>query len=123
MSVFGAINAFEQGDTVSGAITVAQTFHTLHSFGTVKKLSDFATKIGKKALQKAVIYGAEKLGLTTKATERATTESARLDESDAALLLGDIPFAGLAFDAYFVASDIQDFRTANFWMLFIWLSI
>ena len=48
MSVFGAINAFEQGDTVSGAITVAQTLHTLHSFGSVKKLSDFATKISKK---------------------------------------------------------------------------
>ena len=76
-----------------------------------KKLSDFATKIGKKALQKAVIYGAEKLGLTTEATKRATT---KLDESDAALLLGDIPFVGLAFDAYFVASDIQDLTTANF---------
>ena len=36
MNVFGAIYAFEQGDIVGGAITVAQTCRTLHSFGTVK---------------------------------------------------------------------------------------
>ena len=113
MSVFGSINAFQRGDTVSGAITVAQTIHSLQSFESVKKLSDFAANIGKKALQKAVLAGAEKLGLSEIA-ERATTKLARLAESDAGLLLGDIPFVGLAFDAYFIANDIKDLTTANF---------
>ena len=113
MSVFGAINAFEQGNTVSGAITVAQTIHSLSSFESVKKLTDFAANIGKKALQKAVVFGAEKLGLSEVA-EKAASKLARLAESDAGLLLGDIPFVGLAFDAYFIANDIKDLVTANF---------
>ena len=113
MSVFGAINAFEQGNTVSGAITVAQTIHSLSSFETVKKFTDFAANIAKKALQKAVVFGAEKLGLSEVA-EKAASKLARLAESDAGLLLGDIPFVGLAFDAYFIANDIKDLVNANY---------
>ena len=113
MSVFGAINAFQRGDTVSGAITIAQTLHSLHSFESVGKITNFAADIGKKALQQAVLSGAERLGLSD-AAERAATKLSRLAESDAGLLLGDIPFVGLAFDAYFIANDLKDLTTANF---------
>ena len=113
MNVFGAVRAFEEENTVSGAITTSQTIHSLKSFKYAKKLTDFSVNIGKKALQKSVMFGAKKLGVSSIA-EKATSKLARLAKSDAGLLLGDIPFVGLAFDAYFIANDIKELSNADF---------
>ena len=108
MSAFGAISAFERGDTTQGVISTVQTAHSL---GSLTRLNEIIEKVGEKAILKAVAKGAAKVGLT-KLAEKASSKLLRMAERDTERLLGDIPYVGLAFDAYFIAEDIVDLTKA-----------
>ena len=108
MSAFGAISSFERGDTEKGVISSIQA---AHSFGSLTKLNEMIEKVGEKALLKGVSKGAAKLGLSEIA-EKASSKLLKMAERDSERLLGDIPYVGLAFDAYFIAEDITDLTKA-----------
>ena len=108
MSAFGAISSFERGDTTQGVISTVQTAHSL---GSLTRLNEVIEKVGEKALLKAVAKGAAKVGLT-KIAEKASSKLLKMAERDTERLLGDIPYVGLAFDAYFIAEDITDLTKA-----------
>ena len=108
MSAFGAISSFERGDTEKGVISSIQA---AHSFGSLTKVNKMIEKVGEKALLKGVAKGAEKIGLSEIA-EKASSKLLKMAERDTETLLGDIPYVGLAFDAYFIAEDITDLTKA-----------
>ena len=108
MSAFGAISSFERDDTTQGVISTVQAAHSL---GSLTRLNELIEKVGEKALLKAVAKGAAKVGLT-KIAEKATSKLLKMAERDTERLLGDIPYVGLAFDAYFIAEDIIDLTKA-----------
>ena len=108
MSAFGAISSFERGDTKKGVISSIQA---AHSFGSLTKLNEMIEKVGEKALLKGVSKGAAKLGLS-KIAEKASSKLLKMAERDSERLLGDIPYVGLAFDAYFIEEDIIDLKGA-----------
>ena len=108
MSAFGAISSFERGDTAQGVISTVQAAHSL---GSLTRLNEMIEKVGEKALLKAVAKGAAKVGLT-KIAEKASSKLLKMAERDTERLLGDIPYVGLAFDAYFIAEDIVDLTKA-----------
>ena len=108
MTIFGAINSFQRGDIEKGALSTVQA---VHSFGSLTRVNEVIEKVGEKALLKGVSKGAAKVGLN-KVADAATSKLLKLAERDSERLLGDIPYVGLAFDAYFIAEDLADLKKA-----------
>ena len=108
MTIFGTINSFQRGDIEKGAISTVQA---VHSFGSLTRINEIIEKVGEKALLKGVSKGAAKVGLN-KVADAATSKLLKLAERDSERLLGDIPYVGLAFDAYFIAEDLTDLKKA-----------
>eukprot|EP00794_Sanderia_malayensis_P019567 gene19569-21499_t len=108
MSTFSAIGSFEKGDIKQGAVSTIQASHSLGSLTGINKIVE---KVSEKALLKAVAKGAEKVGLT-KIAEKASAKLLKIAEEGSERLMGDIPYVGLAFDAYFIAEDIKDLSKA-----------
>eukprot|EP00794_Sanderia_malayensis_P016205 gene16205-17836_t len=108
MSTFSAISSFEKGDFEQGTISTMQASHSL---GSLTGLNEIVEKVSKKSLLKAVAKGAEKVGLT-KVAEKASAKLLKIAEEGSERLIGDIPYVGLAFDAYFIAEDITDLSKA-----------
>ena len=103
MSTFGAISSFQRGNIKQGVISTVQAAHSLGSL--------IIEKVGEKALLRAVAKGATKLGLT-KIAEKASSKLLKMSERNTEKLFGDIPYVGLAFDAYFISEDISDLTKA-----------
>ena len=109
MSAFGAISSFERGDTEHGVISALQASH---SFGSLTKINKMIERVSEKVLLKAVAKGASKIGLN-KIAKAASNKLLKMAERDSERLMGDIPYVGLAFDAYFIADDISDLKNAT----------
>ena len=109
MSAFGAISSFERGDTEHGVISALQASHSL---GSLTKINEMVERVSEKALLKAVAKGASKVGLN-KIAKAASNKLLKMAERDSERLMGDIPYVGLAFDAYFIAEDISDLKNAT----------
>jgi len=108
-SVLGAVNYFEEGDNLRGAISVAQSAHTL---GGLTGLNEIVSKVGKRVLSSAAKGLAKGLNLE-KGLERLSTKLERFAERGVGELLGDIPVVGLAFDVYFIEQDIEQIANLN----------
>ncbi|XP_078357676.1 uncharacterized protein LOC144642570 [Oculina patagonica] len=108
-SVLGAVNYFQEGDDLRGAISVAQSAHTL---GGLTGLNEIVSKVGKRVLSSAAKGLAKGLNLE-KGLERLSTKVERFAERGVGELLGDIPVVGLAFDIYFIEQDIEQLADLN----------
>ena len=108
-SVLGAVNYFQEGDNLRGAISVAQSAHTL---GGLTGLNEIVSKVGKRVISSAAKGLAKGLNLE-KGLERLSTKVERFAERGIGELLGDIPVVGLAFDIYFVEQDIEQLAKLN----------
>eukprot|EP00794_Sanderia_malayensis_P000879 gene879-177_t len=108
MSTFSAISSFEKGDVEHGAISTIQASHSL---GSLTGFNEIVEKVSKKFFLKAVAKGAEKAGLT-KVAEKASAKLLKIAEEGSERLIGNIPYVGLVFDAYFIAEDIIDLKKA-----------
>ena len=108
MAAFGAFSSFQRGDTEKGVISTVQA---VHSLGSLTRVNEIIERVGEKAFLKAVSKGAARIGLN-KIAEKASSKLLKLAERDSERLLGDIPYVGLAFDAYFIAEDIVDLQKA-----------
>eukprot|EP00794_Sanderia_malayensis_P000878 gene878-174_t len=108
MSTFSAISSFGKGDVEQGTISTIQASHSL---GSLTGFNEIVEKVSKKFFLKAVAKGAEKVGLT-KVAEKASAKLLKIAEEGSERLIGDIPYVGLAFDAYFIAEDITDLSKA-----------
>ena len=98
-SFLGAINYFEEGDYVRGAISGVQFAHTLG--GLTKKIISSAAK----GLAKELNF--------EKGLERLSTKVERITERGVGRLLGAIPVVGIAFDIYFIEQDIEQLADLN----------
>ena len=98
-SFLGAINYFEEGDYVRGAISGVQFAHTLG--GLTKKIISTAAK----GLAKELNF--------EKGLERLSTKVERITERGVGRLLGAIPVVGIAFDIYFMEQDIEQLADLN----------
>jgi len=108
-SVLGAVNYFQEGDNLRGAISVAQSAHTL---GGLTGLNEIVSKVGKRVISSATKGLAKGLNLE-KGLERLSTNVERFAERGIGELLGDIPVVGLAFDIYFIEQDIEQLAKLN----------
>lgn len=108
-SVLGAVNYFQEGDNLRGAISVAQSAHTL---GGLTGLNEIVSKVGKRVISSAAKGLAKGLNLE-KGLERLSTKVERFAERGIGELLGDIPAVGLAFDIYFIEQDIEQLAKLN----------
>ena len=109
ISVLGAVNYFQEGDNLRGAISVAQSAHTL---GGLTGLNEIVSKVGKRVISRAAKGLAKGLNLE-KGLERLSTKVERFAERGIGELLGDIPVVGLAFDIYFIEQDIEQLANLN----------
>ena len=108
-SVLGAVNYFQEGDNLRGAISVAQSAHTL---GGLTGLNEIVSKVGKRVLSGAAKGLAKGLNLE-KGLEKLSSKVERFAERGVGELLGDIPVVGLAFDVYFIKQDIEQLADLN----------
>ena len=108
-SVLGAVNYFQEDDNLRGAISVAQSAHTL---GGLTGLNEIVSKVGKRVISSAAKGLAKDLNLE-KGLERLSTKVERFAERGIGELLGDIPVVGLAFDIYFIEQDIEQLAKLN----------
>lgn len=108
-SVPGAVNYFQEGDNLRGAISVAQSAHTL---GGLTGLNEIVSKVGKRVISSATKGLAKGLNLE-KGLERLSTNVEWFAERGIGELLGDIPVVGLAFDIYFIEQDIEQLAKLN----------
>ena len=103
-SVLAAGRYFEEGENFRGAMTVAQSAHTL---GGITGLNEIASKVGQRVLSSAAKGLAKGLNLE-KGLERLSTKVERFAERGVGQLLGAVPGVGLAFDIYFIEQDIEE---------------
>ena len=103
-SVLAAGRYFEEGENFRGAMTVAQSAHTL---GGITGLNEIASKVGQRVLKSAAKGIAKGLNLE-KGLERLSTKVERFAERGVGQLLGAVPGVGLAFDIYFIEQDIEE---------------
>ena len=103
-SVLAAGRYFEEGENFRGAMTVAQSAHTL---GGITGLNEIASKVGQRVLSSAAKGLAKGLNLE-EGLERLSTKVERFAERGVGQLLGAVPGVGLAFDIYFIEQDIEE---------------
>ena len=108
MGIFGAISSFQREDSDRGTVS---TIQALHGIGSLTKINQMVEKLSEKVLLHAISRGSAKLGLSSIA-RKASSQLLKLAEKSSERLLGDIPYVGLAFDAYFIAEDLKDLQTA-----------
>ena len=103
-SVLAAGRYFEEGENFRGAMTVAQSAHTLAG---ITGLNEIASKVGQRVLSSAAKGLAKGLNLE-KGLEKLSTKVERFAERGVGQLLGAVPGVGLAFDIYFIEQDIEE---------------
>lgn len=103
-SVLAAGRYFEEGENFRGAMTVAQSAHTLAG---ITGVNEIASKVGQRVLSSAAKGLAKGLNLE-KGLERLSTKVERFAERGVGQLLGAVPGVGLAFDIYFIEQDIEE---------------
>ena len=108
-SALGALNAFQEGDNLRGAVSLAQSAHTL---GGLTGLNEMVSKVGKRVLSSAAKGLAKGLNLE-KGLEKLSSKVERFAERGVGELLGAIPGVGLAFDIYFIEQDIEQLADLN----------
>ena len=108
-SVLGAVNYFQEGDDLRGAISVAQSAHTLAG---LTGLNEIVSKVGKRVISSAAKGLAKGLNLE-KGLERFSTKVERFAERGIGEMLGAVPVVGIAFDIYFIEQDIEQLANLN----------
>ena len=103
-SFLAAGRYFEEGENVRGAMTIAQSAHTL---GGITGLNEIASKVGQRVLSSAAKGLAKSLNLE-KGLEKLSTKVERFAERGVGQLLGAVPGVGLVFDIYFIEQDIEE---------------
>ena len=103
-SVLAAGRYFEEGENFRGAMTVAQSAHTLAG---ITGVNEIASKVGQRVLSSAAKGLAKGLNLE-KGLERLSTKVERFAERGVGQLLGAVPGVGLAFDIYFIEQDKEE---------------
>ena len=103
-SVLAAGRYFEEGENFRGAMTIAQSAHTL---GGITGLNEIASKVGQRVLSSAAKELAKSLNLE-KGLEKLSSKVERFAERGVGQLLGAVPGVGLAFDIYFIEQDIEE---------------
>ena len=113
VGILASIQYFSQDEYGRAAFSAIQATHAI---GGLTGVNDVVAKVTKQAVRKTVTLTAEKIGLE-KTLERMSELGAKsLGESTSKVLgrlAGDIPFVGLAFDAYFISEDIKDLKDEN----------
>ena len=109
-SVLAAGRYFEEGENFRGAMTVAQSAHTL---GGLTGLNEIASKVSQRVLSSAAKGLAKGLNLE-KGLEKLSTNVERFAERGVGQLLGAVPGVGLAFDIYFIEQDIEELADLDF---------
>ena len=109
-SFLAAGRYFEEGENFRGAMTIAQSAHTL---GGLTGLNEIASKVGQRVLSSAAKGLAKSLNLE-KGLERLSTNVERYAERGVGQLLGAVPGVGLAFDIYFIEQDIEELADLDF---------
>ena len=108
-SVLGAVNYFQEGDNLRGAISLAQSAHTLAG---LTGLNDIISKVESRVISRAAEGLAKTLNLE-KGLEKLSVKVEKFAERGVGELLGDIPVVGLAFDIYFIEQDIEQLANLN----------
>ena len=108
-SVLSAVNYFQEGDNLRGAISVAQSAHTLAG---LTGLNDIISKVESRVISRAAEGLAKTLNLE-KGLKKLSVKVEKFAERGVGELLGDIPVVGLAFDIYFIEQDIQQLANLN----------
>ena len=103
-SVLAAGRYFEEGENFRGAMTVAQSAHTLAG---ITGVNEIASKVGQRVLSSAAKGLAKGLNLE-KGLEKLSSKVERFAERGVGQLLGAVPGVGLAFDIYFIEQDVEE---------------
>ncbi len=108
-SAAGSIEQFMNGNYGQGALSAAQT---LHSIGGLTGINE---KMQKFIVRKSLDFAAEKFGFEKIAEKLSEPLAEGLGKAGKVFsrFLGDVPFVGLGFDIYFITEDVKDLENKN----------
>ncbi|XP_033647599.1 uncharacterized protein LOC117307061 [Asterias rubens] len=109
VGILASIQYFSQGESGRALFSLSQATHAIGGLTGLNNVLE-------QAVRKTVTYTAEQIGLEKTLEKMSELGAKALGESTSKVLsrfIGDLPFVGLAFDAYFIVEDIKDLTDEN----------